>query len=131
MCVLDPKVLRDDEGDGDGGRDSCRCRYDDTVESLVPKPGPSTIGSGVDDNPRSGFDPEPIVEDQELRLELNGSDITELAAFSLRKVTLSGNVRLLLPSKLLSRVVGTRNTSLTSWRAGSHKREFCSIASFS
>jgi hypothetical protein len=84
MCVLDLMLLRDDEGVGDGGRDSCGNRYDDIVESLVPRPGPPSIGSSAADSPRSGRDPEPIVEDQELRLESNGSDNVELAAFSLR-----------------------------------------------
>lgn len=50
---------------------------------------------------------EPIVEVQELRLDLNGSDTIELGPFSLRWVTLSGNAGLILPNRLLSRVAGT------------------------
>ena len=129
--MLDRTELRGDEGAGDRGSHSGWYGYNGIVESDVPGSGPLNIGSSLNENSCSVDDLEPTLEDQELRLDMNGSDIIEPVVFSLRWVTLSGNVRLLLPSKLLSRVVGTRNTSLASRRAGSQKPGFRNIASFS
>ena len=121
MCVLDRMALRGDEGTGDGGSHSGGCKYDGMAKSVVLGSGPSRIGSSLDRSSCSVDDLEPALEDQELRLDMNGSDTMEPVVVPLRWVTLSGNAGLIPPSKLLSRVVGTRNTPLTSRRAGSQK----------
>lgn len=119
--MLDRMVLRGDEGADDGGSHSGGCKYDGMAKSVVLGSGPSRIGSSLDRSSCSVDDLEPTLEDQELRLDMNGSDTMEPVVFPLRWVTLSGNAGLMPPSKLLSRVVGTRNTPLTSRRAGSQK----------
>lgn len=131
MCALDAMVLHDDEGTGEEARYTGGCGYNDTVDDVVPGDCPARVGSGLGESPCSLYDLGRTPDDQELRLGLNGSDAIGLAVIVLRWVKLSGNARLLPPTKLPSRVVGTRNVSRTSRRVGSHISEFCSIASFS
>jgi len=126
VCVVDPTVLRGDKGAGGGGGHS-----GDIVESDVTEAGPSNIGSSLDKSSFSVQVLELVLEDQEFRLDVKGSDTIEFATLALRWVTVSGNGRLLLLSKLLSRVIGTRNTSWTSRRAVSQYPGFRNIASFS
>ena len=129
--MLGATLLRDDEGAGEEDGHSGGCKCDGVGDSVVPGSGPSHIVSSLDESSRSVYDLERTHDDRELRLDLNGSDTTELAVLALRWVTLSGNMGLLLPSRLLPGVVGTRNTSRTSRRAGSQELGVCSIASFS
>jgi hypothetical protein len=116
--MVDATALRGDEGTGDEVMHTCGCRDDDIVDTIDPGAVPPCIGSSPDESS----------DDQELRLDLNGSDTIELEVLALRGT--SGYVRLRPPSILPSRVLGARNTSRTSRLAGSQTPEFCNIASF-
>ena len=92
MCVLEVTVLRGEEGTGEPGHSS-GCRCDDVVGSDVPGVDSSRIGSSLDRGSRSVNDLERILDDQESRLDLNGSDSIRLGVSALRWVTLSGDAR--------------------------------------
>ena len=85
-------VLRGDEGAGEA-RHATGCSYDDVVGSDVTGVGSSRIGSSLDRSSRSVNDLERILDDQEPRLDLNGSDTIWLEVSAFRWVTLSGDAK--------------------------------------